>query len=70
MGFSLPGMVKLYWFFIASSVTMEIDGFFFLAITIQGQGIHKQKRWELTRTLFLQLAANDCILEIDGLPSH
>lgn len=43
---------------------------FFLAITIQGQGIHKQKRWELTRTLFLQLAANDCILEIDGLPSH
>lgn len=25
--FSPPSMVKLYWFFMASSVTMEIDGF-------------------------------------------
>ena len=62
-------MVKLYWFFIASSVAMEKDGFF-LAIIVQGQGIYKQKRWELIRTLFLQLAANDCILEIDRLQSH
>lgn len=29
-GFSLPGMVKLYWFFMASFVTMEIDGFLLL----------------------------------------
>lgn len=67
--FSLPGMVKLHWSFMASSVTMEIDGFF-SAIPIRGPGVHKQKRWELTWTLFVQLASNESILKIDRLQPH
>lgn len=43
---------------------MEIDGFFFYVLS--RAGIYKQKRWELTWTLFVQLASNESFLTIVG----
>ena len=66
-GSSPPSMVKLYWFFMASSVTMEIDGFSYYCL---GSRNIQMEEVGINLDIFVQLASNESILRIDWLQPH